>query len=81
MTSIHFQSGVRKANKKIDKLLKKKSAVMLKRLESLQNKAIKRYYKSIDVEEESIVDFYKGYYIALSYYLYRGYKFGEYQEF
>ena len=54
---------------------------MLKRLESLQNKAIKRYYKSIDVEEESIVDFYKGYYIALSYYLYRGYKFSEYQEF
>jgi len=81
MTSIHFQSGVRKANKKIDKLLNKKNAVMLKRLETLQSKAVKRYYKSIGVEDESTVDFYKGYYIALSYFLYRGVRFGEFQEF
>lgn len=81
MTSIHFQSGVRKANKKIDRLLRKKDAIMHKRLESLQNKATKRYYQAIGTEDDSVVDFYKGYYVALSYFLYRGYKFGEYQEF
>lgn len=81
MTSIHFQSGVRKANKKIDRLLRKKDAIMHRRLESLQNKATKRYYKAIGNEDDSVVDFYKGYYVALSYFLYRGCKFGEYQEF
>ena len=81
MTSIHFQAGVRKANKKIDKLQKKKSSVMAKRLESLQSKAMKRYYKTIDVEPVDVIDFYKGYYVALSYFFYRGYKFEETMEF
>lgn len=81
MTSIHFQSGVRKANKKIDRLLRKKDAIMHRRLESLQSKATKRYYQAIGTEDDPVVDFYKGYYVALSYFLYRGYKFGEYQEF
>ena len=54
---------------------------MAKRLESLQSKAMKRYYKTIDVEPNDVIDFYKGYYVALSYFLYRGYKFEETMEF
>ena len=81
MTSLSFQSGVRKANKKIDKLQKKTSKDRSRILEHLKDKAVIRYYRSIDVNPEEKTDFYKGYYIALSYYFYRGIKFDERQEF
>ena len=49
MTSLSFQSGVRKANKKIDKLQKKTSKNRSKILERLKDKAVIRYYRSIDL--------------------------------
>ncbi len=81
MTSIHFQEGVRKANKKIDKLLRKRPSVVAKRLERLQEAAMKRYWMSLDSTDEAIKDFHKGYYVGMSYYLYRGTKFKENMEF
>ncbi len=81
MTSIHFQQGVRKANRKIERLQNKKSSIVARRLETLQSKAMKRYWQSLDCVEQPIKDFAYGYYIAMSYYLYRGIKFQENQEF